>query len=89
MSPSSATCPPPPGAAVAEGAGALAAERGGRAVRPRRDPGVAGPARPAEVEREFRAQIDAVLDAGLAPAHLDWHCLADGGREGIRDLTLI
>lgn len=45
-------------------------------------------ARPAEVEREFRAQIDAVLDAGLAPAHLDWHCLADGGREDIRDLTL-
>ncbi|WP_425472880.1 hypothetical protein [Streptomyces botrytidirepellens] len=29
------------------------------------------------------------MDAGLAPAHLDWHCLADGGREGIRDLTLI
>ncbi|MFD7502426.1 polysaccharide deacetylase family protein [Streptomyces sp. NPDC059850] len=45
-------------------------------------------ARPAEVEREFRAQIDAVRDAGLAPAHLDWHCLADGGREDIRDLTL-
>ncbi|MEU0842275.1 polysaccharide deacetylase family protein [Streptomyces sp. NPDC005962] len=45
-------------------------------------------ARPAEVEREFRAQIDAVLDAGLAPVHLDWHCLADGGREDIRDLTL-
>jgi predicted glycoside hydrolase/deacetylase ChbG (UPF0249 family) len=45
-------------------------------------------ARRAEVEREFRAQLDAVLDAGLAPAHLDWHCLADGGREDIRDLTL-
>ncbi|MFI0814409.1 polysaccharide deacetylase family protein [Streptomyces sp. NPDC021098] len=45
-------------------------------------------ARPEEVEREFRAQIDAVLDAELAPAHLDWHCLADGGREDLRDLTL-
>ncbi|WP_079038229.1 polysaccharide deacetylase family protein [Streptomyces sp. NBRC 110028] len=45
-------------------------------------------ARPAEVEREFRAQIETVRDAGLAPAHLDWHCLADGGREDIRDLTL-
>ncbi|MET8540052.1 polysaccharide deacetylase family protein [Kitasatospora sp. NPDC004799] len=41
-----------------------------------------------EVEREFRAQIDAVAAAGLAPTHLDFHCLADGGREDILDLTL-
>lgn len=41
-----------------------------------------------EVEREFRAQIDAVASAGLTPAHLDWHCLADGGRRDIFDLTL-
>ncbi|MBF8189846.1 ChbG/HpnK family deacetylase [Nonomuraea sp. K274] len=41
-----------------------------------------------EVETEFRAQIDAVLDAGLRPAHLDWHCLADGGRADVFDLTL-
>lgn len=41
-----------------------------------------------EVEREFRAQITAVLAAGLAPAHLDFHCLADGGRDDILDLTL-
>ncbi|MFI8458293.1 polysaccharide deacetylase family protein [Kitasatospora sp. NPDC085464] len=40
------------------------------------------------VEREFRAQIDAVGAAGLAPTHLDFHCLADGGREDILDLTL-
>ena len=33
-----------------------------------------------EVERELRAQIDAVVEVGLAPTHLDWHCLADGGR---------
>ena len=41
-----------------------------------------------EVEREFRAQIGAVLAAGLAPSHLDWHCLGDGGREDILDLTM-
>ena len=39
-----------------------------------------------EVERELRAQIDAVVDAGLAPTHLDWHCLADGGRADILDI---
>jgi predicted glycoside hydrolase/deacetylase ChbG (UPF0249 family) len=42
-----------------------------------------------EVERELRAQIDAVVDAGLAPTHLDWHCLADGGRADILDLTMV
>ena len=41
-----------------------------------------------EVERELRAQIDAVVDAGLAPTHLDWHCLADGGRADIFDLAM-
>lgn len=41
-----------------------------------------------EVERELRAQIDAVVDVGLAPTHLDWHCLADGGRADILDLTM-
>jgi predicted glycoside hydrolase/deacetylase ChbG (UPF0249 family) len=41
-----------------------------------------------EVEREFRAQISAVADAGLTPTHLDWHCLADGGRSDIFDLTV-
>jgi chitin disaccharide deacetylase len=40
-----------------------------------------------EVERELRAQIDAVVDVGLAPTHLDWHCLADG-RADILDLTV-
>jgi predicted glycoside hydrolase/deacetylase ChbG (UPF0249 family) len=28
-----------------------------------------------EVELEFRAQIDTVLDANLKPTHLDWHAL--------------
>jgi predicted glycoside hydrolase/deacetylase ChbG (UPF0249 family) len=45
-------------------------------------------ARLSEVERELRAQIDAVVDAGLAPTHLDWHCLADGGRADIFDLAM-
>ena len=41
-----------------------------------------------EVELELRSQIDAVMAAGLTPTHLDWHCLADGGREDLFDLTL-
>src|ERR687887_1467674 len=41
-----------------------------------------------EVERELRRQINAVVDAGLAPTHLDWHCLADGGRADILDLAM-
>ena len=41
-----------------------------------------------EVELEFRAQIDTVVDAGLTPTHLDFHCLADGGRDDILDLTV-
>ncbi len=41
-----------------------------------------------EVEWEFRAQINAVTGAGLAPTHLDWHCLADGGRADIFELTV-
>lgn len=45
-------------------------------------------ARPAEVEREFRAQLDVVLDAGLRPTHLDFHSLADGGRDDLLDLTV-
>jgi len=40
-----------------------------------------------EVELEFRAQISTVADAGLTPTHLDFHCLADGGRGDILDLT--
>lgn len=41
-----------------------------------------------EVEIEFRAQIDAVLNAQLKPTHLDWHCLLEGGRADIFDLSL-
>jgi predicted glycoside hydrolase/deacetylase ChbG (UPF0249 family) len=55
---------------------------------PARIPDLLERARIEEVEIEFRAQIRAVADAGLAPTHLDWHCLADGGREDIFDLTV-
>lgn len=41
-----------------------------------------------ELELEFRAQINTVLDAGLHPTHLDWHCLHNGGRDDIFDMTL-
>jgi hypothetical protein len=41
-----------------------------------------------EVEIEFRAQIDTVLRAKMAPTHLDFHCLADGGRPDIFELAL-
>lgn len=41
-----------------------------------------------DVERELRAQLDTVLRAGLAPTHLDWHCLADGGRADVFELGL-
>jgi predicted glycoside hydrolase/deacetylase ChbG (UPF0249 family) len=41
-----------------------------------------------EFEVEFRAQIEAVLAAGLRPTHLDWHCLRDGGRPDVFDLTV-
>lgn len=41
-----------------------------------------------EPRAEFRAQIGAVLAAGLRPTHLDWHCLRDGGRPDVFDLTL-
>jgi predicted glycoside hydrolase/deacetylase ChbG (UPF0249 family) len=37
----------------------------------------------AELEVEFRAQIEAVLAASLTPTHLDWHCLSNGGRADI------
>jgi predicted glycoside hydrolase/deacetylase ChbG (UPF0249 family) len=41
-----------------------------------------------DLETEFRAQIEAVLAAGLRPTHLDWHCLHSGGRADIFALTL-
>jgi chitin disaccharide deacetylase len=41
-----------------------------------------------EVEQEFRTQIETVLAANLQPTHLDWHCLHNGGRDDIFDMTL-
>jgi predicted glycoside hydrolase/deacetylase ChbG (UPF0249 family) len=60
----------------------------GELFTPARLPEFLARARIDEVELEFRAQLDAVAGAGLAPTHLDWHCLADGGREDILDLTV-
>ncbi len=44
----------------------------------------------AELETEFRAQIETVLAAHTLrkPTHLDWHCLRFGGRLDIFDLLL-
>jgi len=42
----------------------------------------------AELEMEFRAQIEVVLAAELKPTHLDWHALALSGREDILALML-
>ena len=39
-----------------------------------------------ELEVEFRAQIEAVLAAGLTPTH--WDCLQSGGRAAIFEMTL-
>lgn len=60
----------------------------GELFTPAQVPELLAQARLDEVEVEFRAQIAAVVDAGLAPTHLDWHCLADGGRDDIFDLTV-
>ena len=40
-----------------------------------------------ELEVEFRAQIEAVLAADLKPTHLDWHCIHNGGRADIFEMT--
>jgi len=41
-----------------------------------------------ELEIEFRAQIETVLEAGLAPSHLDWHALRISNRAELFDLLL-
>ena len=41
-----------------------------------------------ELEREYRAQIDHVLDVGLQPTHLDSHCGIHTRREEIFEMTL-
>lgn len=40
------------------------------------------------LEIEFRAQIEAVLAAGLTPTHLDWHSLRIGDRTDIADVMV-
>ncbi|HEY6791576.1 MAG TPA: polysaccharide deacetylase family protein, partial [Trebonia sp.] len=63
-------------------------DESGELFTPDQAPALLARARLDEVEREFRAQVAAVADAGLTPTHLDWHCLADGGRDDIFDLTV-
>jgi predicted glycoside hydrolase/deacetylase ChbG (UPF0249 family) len=63
-------------------------DESGELFTPDHAPALLAQARLDEVEREFRAQVAAVADAGLTPTHLDWHCLADGGRDDIFDLTV-
>lgn len=63
-------------------------DQAGELFTPDRAPEFLAQARLDEVEREFRAQIDAVARARLTPTHLDFHCLADGGRDDILDLTV-
>jgi predicted glycoside hydrolase/deacetylase ChbG (UPF0249 family) len=41
-----------------------------------------------ELEREYRAQIENVLDIGLQPTHLDSHCGIHTCREDIFEMTL-
>ena len=41
-----------------------------------------------QLETEFRAQIEAVLAAGLRPSHLDWHSLRIGGRADVFEVML-
>jgi predicted glycoside hydrolase/deacetylase ChbG (UPF0249 family) len=41
----------------------------------------------AELELEFRAQIEAILAGGLKPTHLYSHCLINTRREDIFDMT--
>ena len=41
-----------------------------------------------QLELEFRAQIEAVLAAGLKPTHMDWHSLRFNGRTDIFDLMI-
>ena len=41
-----------------------------------------------QLEMEFKGQIEAVLAAGLKPAHLDWHALRISGRADIFDVML-
>ena len=41
-----------------------------------------------ELEREYRAQIEHVLNCGLKPTHLDSHCGIHVGREDLFEMTL-
>lgn len=63
-------------------------QRDGRLLGPEQRERLLAQADTSEVQAEFRAQIEVLLAAGVRPTHLDWHCLMDGGRDDIFDLTL-
>lgn len=78
----------PVGTASRQGKASSLLSETGELFTPAQLPRLLVQARLYEVEIEFRAQVNAVADAGLTPTHLDWHCLADGGRDDIFDLTV-
>jgi predicted glycoside hydrolase/deacetylase ChbG (UPF0249 family) len=41
-----------------------------------------------QLEMEFQAQIETVLDFGLRPTHLDWHCLRLDGWDAVSEVML-
>jgi chitin disaccharide deacetylase len=63
-------------------------DRNGHLFTPNAKAQLLAQARLDEVELELRSQIETVLATGLTPTHLDWHALADSGREDIFDLGL-
>ena len=63
-------------------------DQAGRFYRPDRFPEFLDRASLEHLEVEFRAQIEAVLAAGLEPTHLDWHYLRINDRADIYDLML-
>ena len=63
-------------------------DKTGHFYRPDRFPEFLDQAGLDQMEVEFRAQIEAVLAAGLKPTHLDWHYLRINRRADISDLML-
>src|SRR6266852_9367925 len=53
-----------------------------------RIPELLAQAKLSELEVEFLAQIEAVLATSLKPTHLVWHCLYNGGRADIFEMTV-
>jgi predicted glycoside hydrolase/deacetylase ChbG (UPF0249 family) len=63
-------------------------DKAGHFHRPDSFPNILDQAGLDQLEREFKAQIEAVLAANLKPSHLDWHYLRIDSRADISDLML-